>query len=468
MQQPGAYASGCLIIGVQMKEWLLKKITRSVLVPEFLTGLFVLFLFTVHLFVFGPEGYKNITLVKYISFMSLSVVFILVMLVRMVILRLRKKERCKDGKISFSSVCVIAYMVLTVVSALASEFFPDTIVGAYRREGALTICIYGVIFLLMERNAWSGKWCVYVLGAAAAFYSAVCILQILKVNVFSLFPEGFDYYDAGEKYSGEFLGTMGNAGFAAAFLCLAAPVLLFYIARSNEKERLWLLIPLVFSVFVLLFSRIAAGVLGFAAGIYISLPFVFARGNRRRIWIIAELVLVAAALAVIYAVDFKEGILYEIHSILHGKIEDHFGTSRIFIWRNTLPLLGDRPLLGGGPDTLAQRIGVIFETVKADGSVKRAAIDAAHNEYMHIAVCQGIPAAVVYIAALVGTFVRLLRCRTGDPVAMSLAAGLLSYSVQAFFGISMCIASPYFWVVWALLQRRIRYLEQEAIKETMG
>lgn len=451
-----------------MKERLLKHIDRSLIMPEFLSVLFVVLLFSVHLFVFGPEGYKNITLVKYISFVVLSGSYIAAMVVWIAAAGRHRGRIRTERAVSAAGALVTVYLLLTIVSALVSEFFPDTLIGGYRREGLLTIGLYCLIFLMLERYSWSGKWCIYVIGAAATLYASVCILQLLRINIFSLFPEGFDYYGAGEKYSGEFLGTMGNAGFAAAFFSLAAPVLLVYISRAKERMRLWLLLPLLMSIFVLLYSRIAAGILGFFAGIYLALPFVFAEGKTRRIWLIGELVLAAAVLALIYVVDFEGGILYELHSILHGRFEDSFGTGRIFIWRNTLPLLTERPLLGGGPDTLARRIGVIFETVKEDGTVRKAAIDAAHNEYLHIAVCQGIPAAAAYIAALAFTFVRFLKSGSGDVVASALAAGLLCYSVQAFFGISMCIATPFFWAVWALLMRRLRYIEKERKKETIA
>lgn len=286
----------------------------------------------------------------------------------------------------------------------------------------------------------------------------MCILQLLRVNIFGLFPQGMDYYDAGKKYSGEFIGTLGNAGFSSAFFCLTVPALMIYIARAPERERFLLAVPCVLSLTVLMLIKVAAGILGFTAGVFLSLPFVFFKGKARRICIVAEAVFMFLLFIAVYFLEFDDGLLYQAHCILHGEVSDSFGTGRIFIWRNTFPLLKEKPLLGGGADTLSERIGVIFETEQADGSIKRAAIDAAHNEYLNIAVCQGLPALAAYLAAVISSFAHLFKSRVDDPVADALAVGMLCYCIQAFFGISMFIAAPYFWVVWALLEGRLHRL----------
>lgn len=57
----------------------------------------------------------------------------------------------------------------------------------------------------------------------------------------------------------------------------------------------------------------------------------------------------------IYFINFKDGILYEIHEILHGNFNDDFGTYRIFLWKRSISLVKDYPILGTGPDTFAVR-----------------------------------------------------------------------------------------------------------------
>lgn len=429
-------------------------INRSILMPEFICGLFVVLFFTLQLFIFGPAGYRNITIVKYVSFLIICGCFFLAVILcsclgRRGVLRTKKEY-------NFTEIFVVLFMILTILSAVLSEFFPETIIGAHRKEGALSICIYGLIFLVVKRNLTSERFIIYLIGAVTAVFAAVCILQFFKINALWLFPEGLNYYDGGIKYSGEFLGTLGNAGLTSAFLCLVIPILLIYISRAKEKSRLWLLIPVALGTIVLLKSRIAAGVLGLFLGLFLVLPYIVNNKRSRKIIFITEILFVIAALIFVYVNDFQYTTMHEFHEVLHGNFEDSYGSSRIFIWRHTLPLLADRPIFGGGADTLADRIGVIFETVKEDGTIRKASIDAAHNEYLNIAVCQGIPALIVYLAALLSTFVRFIRCDNKSPAAAAFGAGIMCYSIQAFFGISIFICAPYFWIIWALLESSLQ------------
>lgn len=60
----------------------------------------------------------------------------------------------------------------------------------------------------------------------------------------------------------------------------------------------------------------------------------------------------AAGLAAAYCIPFSEGAAGEFHALLHGQAEASFGSGRLRIWQEVLHLIGERPLLGGGPDTL--------------------------------------------------------------------------------------------------------------------
>ena len=63
--------------------------------------------------------------------------------------------------------------------------------------------------------------------------------------------------------------------------------------------------------------------------------------------------------------------------------------------------------------------------------------------------------------AVISTLVRFVKSHTDDPIAAAFAVGIVCYCVQAFFGISMFISAPYFWIFWALLESRLRYLKEK-------
>ena len=50
-------------------------------------------------------------------------------------------------------------------------------------------------------------------------------------------------------------------------------------------------------------------------------------------------------ITVIFFYNFQSGFLHEIHEILHGNLDDDFGTYRLFLWKRSLTLVKDYPVL---------------------------------------------------------------------------------------------------------------------------
>ena len=158
------------------------------------------------------------------------------------------------------------------------------------------------------------------------------------------------------------------------------------------------------------------------------------------------------ALIVVYLYDrFPDGFLRQAHEILHGNLDDDFGSGRIYIWRQVWELVKEAPLLGGGPDTLGLRELVPFSRFSEElGMEIVGTIDVAHNEYLNILVNQGLLSLLPYLAALILTFIKWWRDAENNAVAIC-GCAMLFYSIQAFFGISMCVTAPYLWVAIAII-----------------
>ena len=76
-----------------------------------------------------------------------------------------------------------------------------------------------------------------------------------------LYPVGLNYYDKYEALNAAFLGTIGNAGLLAAYLCLAAPLLTVFSVLSDKSADTWLLLPGALALGVLMLCDIDAGIL---------------------------------------------------------------------------------------------------------------------------------------------------------------------------------------------------------------
>ena len=129
---------------------------------------------------------------------------------------------------------------------------------------------------------------------------------MLKINIFNLFPADYTYYDAGEKYSGIFLGTSGNAGFTSAILCMASNISFIMIFKSVGKRIILFIIAFILSTFVLMTLDVSAGKLGALAGMFMVFPFAFKFQKQIRKYIIfIELTILATFTVIVYLIDFS-------------------------------------------------------------------------------------------------------------------------------------------------------------------
>jgi hypothetical protein len=182
------------------------------------------------------------------------------------------------------------------------------------------------------------------------------------------------------------------------------------------------------------------------------LPFQF---SPRAAKIVGATVLVLTLLAGILGVeilgaryeDQPQHVLYQAREVLHGRPDDDFGTGRVFVWRSSLSVVPEHPFLGTGPDTF----DIAFTPFQAETQQRYNLIfDKAHNDYVQILVCCGIPALIAYLALLLCAFIPAIRKAFDSPLLFAALGAGLSYCVQSFFGVDVPIATPLFWLILGL------------------
>jgi putative inorganic carbon (HCO3(-)) transporter len=117
-------------------------------------------------------------------------------------------------------------------------------------------------------------------------------------------------------------------------------------------------------------------------------------------------------------------------------------------------------LIGSGPDT--------FMTVfpeEAQNRYENLPYDKAHNEYVQILVCQGVLGLLFYLAFLGTLIFKNIRRAFNDPVLTAVLVAVAGYSVQAFFNISLPLASQIFWVLLGIMTGRLRQLKAAKASE---
>lgn len=424
-----------------------------------LTDGYIALLLSLFLLWTGRGGYATITEEKFRLFLLLTGLYagltLLLMLELWVVGQWKPPALRQLWKsASLPQKLIGCFWLWAGLSTLCSPYRQVALLGTGRLDGFLTLSLYCLLFLLVSAFGRPAKWQLWLFGLSMSLCCILSLVQSTNRNPFLLYPEGMGWKDGYIRYASQYMGTIGNIDLLAAILCLAIPLFWVSLLRLKGKQRFLLCIPLALCLTVLVITRVEAGFVGVFGGLVLTLPVVAPvspRGRKRLACCAIGLLLLALAVLYLWG-DHLPGFLAEVHHLLHGRWDDKFGSGRLYIWRKTFPILWERPLLGGGPDTLGIRSQIHFERYYAKSDLLiTSLVDNAHNEYLHMALNLGIPALLLYLGALFSAAVRWVKTAPHSPVCAMLGAAVLGYCVQAFFGLSSVITSPFLWLAFALL-----------------
>ena len=252
---------------------------RPLASPVSWTGIYGFFLLTVFILWVPSSGYQNIVWPKHLLFLWATALFVLGLVPMVLIQKARQSLPERWTGADRLPLCLAAgLLLLFLLSALASPY-PDVVwLGNRRYEGFLTLALYLVIFI--SAALWGRLGPLHVAGTAlsALLVSALVLAQFLGKNPLGLYPPGLGFHDRGLKYSGEYLGTIGNSDLLSAYLTMACLYLWGAYAVSRSRVRLLYLSAGLAAWFALLLSEVAAGPAAVLGCLIICLPLCLAKG----------------------------------------------------------------------------------------------------------------------------------------------------------------------------------------------
>lgn len=168
------------------------------------------------------------------------------------------------------------------------------------------------------------------------------------------------------------------------------------------------------------------------------------------IFYVLIIVLILLTLVGIYLYDFgpEFKIIYEIHQILQGNFKDDYGTYRIFLWKRSITLIQDYPLIGTGPDTFTPRFMDKYtqDVINLDGKI--SINDSAANVYLTMLVNIGIAGFLTYITFLIILIRKIFK--NYNVFSFVILSGVICYAIHDFVSLWVVIVTPVFWTTMGL------------------
>ncbi|MBR4081094.1 MAG: O-antigen ligase family protein [Clostridia bacterium] len=452
------------------------------------------------LFPLWQDGsFTRITRAKWLGMLLLTAVCVLLTLLTAVYAALRREKlpfRVKG--IQLAAVIYFGWMGLSAWLApmsgtLNSRGEITAWMGALRYEGMATQLCYMMILLVMCLHPVRLKPVCHAAAVALLVFFAITLLQYAGYNPIGLFPAGRSI-----RTNYEFQGTIGNIDMVSGYLALVVPLLLGAFLTAERGGWQWYAAGMA-GVLLWLCIEVQSGLIALVAGLLLTACAMLRRQEvRRRGWLIAAGVILCAGLrgcillpwldgasglrpdgltvaplalaamilalrkprlrpltakqtAAVMAGLLAAGVIgflllplhqghggiWEIQQTLLGHGEDAFGSYRLGVWRHTLALAQEHPLLGTGPDTFLHALRLRLASL---GQQLPETFDNPHNEYLAILANCGLPALLAYAAILA---LRLRTCVRHS--AWALLAVTVCFAAQGFFSFSICLVSPMWW-----------------------
>jgi len=337
---------------------------------------------------------------------------------------------------------ILLFFLVSLASTLFSANRAMSLMGSYERfDGLLSILAYTLVFFLSVQVFRKGKdrldFALKTVMFATFFVSVYGLMQYFGLDLIPWPEEGFE--------SNRSFATLGNPVLLGSFLTMMLPIILaLMLTRENSTQAAWygLCFLLAGASLATTFSRgawIAAAVslviFALMAGKRLS------QSQKRKGFISVLMLAVTSAIIALLSLGSGEGtnIVKRLASLLH--LGGESGISRLEIWKSSLQMIAERPMLGFGPDTF-RSVFSRYETIdfiKIGGYDQTA--DNAHNYLLQLASTTGILGLLVFIftvTLLLWYGLKLAKVRTGGDslVYAGLTAGLSGYLISLFFGIN--------------------------------
>jgi O-antigen ligase len=285
----------------------------------------------------------------------------------------------------------------------------------YRYEGLITIGAFLIFYLLMSRLAKMETihWFIAISGIFYSFYILISgiLFQVFHKPVYT--------------FNGRAAGTFGNPNFAAGFLALSFPYLLFH-PKINSVIKI-IMTPIFLAS--LLFTQSRSGLLAFFAVLILFLIKKYKYG----------LAMLIPIIVLIPILVFK---IFPRYSPFNNQL---------VIWQKAILVIKQKPLFGWG----LERFDMAFQKSLApnkDFDLYHIRVDKAHNETLEYGAAGGIVALIIYLALIINTFKIFLKHKDNLWSWINLSA-LVAYFVLSQLNVLNITEYIFFYLILAVASK---------------
>jgi len=363
--------------------------------------------------------------------------------------------------------CAAIFLTTYIVSTMHSIDTNLSLWGSYdRAQGLITIAAYLGFFWIAFQ---------YIKSPLQAERIVDCMILASVPVVLYAFAQlfGFDPIAWETDSRSSVLSTLGRSNFLGAYLGAVLPLTTWRVVEHpSRKRRLGLSVLLFAQLSILVASQARAALLGTTIGM-VALVLIAATSFRSRSMITVGCVIVFVGAAVLVGLHIpnravaEEAVSPGADPVVASSTEAIASVrTRLIIWRATIDMILNRPLLGYGPDTF----GVVFPRYSPPELVHylgpSVVVDRAHNLLLDLGATVGVFGMASYLAMVIAFLVRALRATlkalgsTYGALLAAICASIVATTVQDQFSFWTVATASLFWLLIAVGTNLTDYLSK--------
>ena len=342
--------------------------------------------------------------------------------------------------------------------------------GPRLREGLTAYCFYAMLYVVSVWLADEKKRKIVQI--------TMMVGSVIPAAVFWLVELGFTSYQHG--WFGDWLFIISNhrasiylnSNYYGYYLTVILAIAATYCVSVKKWKEC--LIPLLMFV-VNVMTLVANDTLGAYVAVFLCLlliPVLYSiRDKFRMIYLLPLLLFFGITMWINFGVFWEEigiasgntirnymSLRADIGNILQGnEAAASAGSGRWFLWQVTWDLMLREPVFGCGPE---QMVFYLEEMTSVPYNWP-------HNEYLQYAAMLGIPAGLMYLAAIITlAFTQMRHIKRLSETTLVAGCMAFGYAVSAFFGGTTYVTAPYIFMALGMTSlRKYRECDEESIHE---
>lgn len=312
---------------------------------------------------------------------------------------------------------VLSYVLIVFLSVFNSVNFRSSVISFVGKT------IEYVLLYFIVCDTVKTKRSLYIIFSAVA----LALIGLIIDSVFQYFSgfSLFRHYPMNDdlRLKASFTNATGFASWLILTIPLFSALAIFKTEKKYFTFRTLSLILSLLSLVCLYFTYSKAALLGLAVSFVFILAYCLKRKNRLFVWLLLILSLA--------------GFIFLKRSYILDLINSNYPPSllmRLDLWKMSLSMLADYPILGSGPSTYV-------DTIQFYGHGWQSNTSYPHNSFLHLACETGLAGLACFIW-IIYDFFRVVNSslKSGSQVKVELAglsAGIAAFLTQSFFDTSL-------------------------------